>query len=121
MKLRIEERWGKIYTICLEGDLDFSTSPKVREELSSLITRDTNRIVVGLSDVDYMDSSGLATLIDAQQRSKSSNIRFTLMGIGPSLEAVFDLANVKDIFEIVERAPSSQVEQIGHRVIGRKC
>jgi anti-sigma B factor antagonist len=105
MKIGIEDRWGKISTICLAGDLDFSTSPKVREEVSGLIKRHRNQIIVDLTDVGYMDSTGLATLINAQQGSKRSNVRFTLMGIAPSVEAVFDLTNVKDIFEIVKEGP----------------
>jgi anti-sigma B factor antagonist len=116
MKIRIEDRWGKISTVCLEGDLDFSTSPKVREELSSLIRRDTNQIVVDLSDVNHMDSSGIATLIEAQQESERRGIRFTLTGMGPSLEAVFDLENVKVIFEIAERPPSPKLDGIADQL-----
>jgi anti-sigma B factor antagonist len=117
MKIGIEDRWGKISTICLAGDLDFGTSPKVREEVSSLTKRHTNQIVVDLTDVGYMDSSGLATLINGQQGSKRSNIRFTLMGIGPSLEAVFNLTNVKDIFEIIEGVPLPTIDLIADQAI----
>jgi anti-sigma B factor antagonist len=117
MKIRIEERWGKISTICLEGDLDFSTSPEVREELSSLIKGDTNQIVVDLSGVDYIDSSGIATLIEAQLGSKRSGNRLTLTGIGPSLEAVFDLQNVKAFFEIDERVPTPKLYGIADQAI----
>jgi anti-anti-sigma factor len=69
MKIRIENKWGKISTICLEGDLDFSTSPNVRDWASRLIQKDTNQSMVDLSDVGYMESSRLASLIDAQQGS----------------------------------------------------
>jgi anti-sigma B factor antagonist len=110
MVMRVDERRPSVFVIGLEGCFDCSNSPQVRKAISLVFTREVNRIIVDLSGVDYIDSSGLATLIEAQLGSEKSHIRFTLMGLGPSLEAVFDLANVRGMFEIIDRGPLSKLD-----------
>ena len=112
MKVSIEKRQGKVFTVHLDGDVHYGTAPKVREEIFSLIKEGTSQIIVNLTGVDSMDFSGIATLTEARLRSNWNNIRFTLTGIGPSLEGVFDVANLKDIFEIVEWQVLLQREEI---------
>jgi anti-sigma B factor antagonist len=119
MRVKIEQRLGKVFIVHLDGDVHYGTSPKVREEIFSLIKQRTNHIIVDLTGVDYMDFSGIATLAEARLRSKWSNIRFTLTGIGPSLESVFDVANLKDIFEIVEWHALLQREETKAHVAAR--
>ena len=54
--------------VALEGEIDLHESPQVMERLNPLIAKQSPRIHLDLSRVSYIDSSGLATFIDAMQR-----------------------------------------------------
>jgi anti-sigma B factor antagonist len=101
LKIQITERQPSTYVISLEGDLDMSTSPQVRKALMPLFGKGTSHIVVDLSGVPYIDSSGIATFVEALQLSRKGTVRFTLAGAGPTVESIFDLAYLKDFFEMV--------------------
>lgn len=112
MIINITERWPSIYVVSLEGPVDQSTSPEARKAMASLFkNEDLDQILVDLSKVSYIESSGIATLVEALQKSKRRGIRFTLAGINPSVEAVFELANLRNIFEIVPRVEAALPSQ----------
>ena len=77
-----------------------STSPEVRKAMAPLFRKGTSQVIVDLSGVPYMDSSGIATLIEGLQLSQKGSIRFTLAGMTPPVAAAFDLAHLKDVFEV---------------------
>jgi anti-sigma B factor antagonist len=54
----------------LHGSLDIATSPTVRAALVEASERGDHRIVVDLSEVDFLDSTGLGALIGAQRRAR---------------------------------------------------
>jgi anti-sigma B factor antagonist len=57
----------------LSGSLDIATSPTVRASLTEASERGDHRIIVNLSDVEFLDSTGLGALIGAQRRAKEYN------------------------------------------------
>ena len=103
MRIEVDEVKPRIYVVMLEGDVDMSTSPEVRNTLVPIFQKNATHVIVDLSSVDYMDSSGIATLIEGFQRSQTEGIRYTLAGMRPAVEAAFDLAHLKDIFEVVSQ------------------
>jgi anti-sigma B factor antagonist len=100
----VQERKPQVYLLAIEGEVDMSTSPELRSKLAPLLTEGTSQVIVDLSGVTYIDSSGIATLIEGLQLSRKHDIRFTLAGLQPSVEAVFELAYLKGFFEMVPRA-----------------
>ena len=101
MKIGVAERNPKIFVVSIEGDVDMSTSPEVRKALLPLFHDKAVHIVVDLKGVPYIDSSGIATLVEGLQLSRRGCTRFTLAGAGRSVEAVFELAYLKSVFEMV--------------------
>jgi anti-sigma B factor antagonist len=104
VKIDVKERKPRLYVITVEGEVDMSTSPDLREVLIPAVKNDAAHVVVDLSGVSYIDSSGIATLVEALKFSRKGEVRLTLAGARPSVEAVFELAYLKDIFEMVPRA-----------------
>jgi anti-sigma B factor antagonist len=101
LKIQVTERQPNRYVIALDGELDMSTSPQVRNALLPIFHKGASHIVVDLSGVPYIDSSGIATFVEALQLSRKGTVRFTLAGAGPTVESIFDLAYLKDVFEMV--------------------
>ena len=72
----------------------------MRETIIKYTKSKTPAILVNLSDVKYMDSSGVATLIEGLQQSKKYDGRFILVGLLPNVREVFELTRLDKVFEI---------------------
>ncbi len=84
----------------LEGEIDLHISPQVSASLSSIIKRQPAKVVVDLSQVTYIDSSGLAVLIEAMQKVGGYGGHFALAGLQESVQPIFEIARLDQVFRI---------------------
>lgn len=99
--MEIQTEVGEGFTVVqLAGEVDMSNSPAVRDVLMELAGKKTSPIVVELSGVSYMDSSGIATLVEGLQETMSYGGQFRLASLTPKVLQVFELARLVDVFEI---------------------
>ncbi len=84
----------------LAGEIDLYRSPEVKAALEPFISKKIPRILVDLSAVSYIDSSGLAVLIEALQRIQSYGGKFILFGLRETVRGIFDIARLDQIFSI---------------------
>jgi anti-sigma B factor antagonist len=96
------EEIGSILVLAVEGSIDIASSPKLRGELRVALEAKRPRIVVDMKEVKFVDSSGLATLIEALKKSKDYGGHLTLCCLNSTVLGVFQLANLDSIFHIVE-------------------
>ncbi len=82
------------------GELDMHSSPELREVLRTLVQRKVPHIVVNLEAVSYIDSSGLATLVECMQGTNRYKGRLQLVGVNANIWPVFELARLDKVFEI---------------------
>ena len=86
--------------ISLEGEIDLHESPNVRESLKPLIEKKAPRIYVDMTEVTYIDSSGLAVLIDAMLRIANYGGKFGLIAIRPAVRTVLEIARLDQVFRV---------------------
>lgn len=86
--------------IAPEGDIDLSRSPVLRTSLREAQTGKPKRLVVDLGLVDYMDSSGVATLVEALQIARKNNTRMVLCGMKDRVRSIFEIARLDTVFTI---------------------
>jgi anti-sigma B factor antagonist len=86
----------------LRGDVDLSSSPDAREALLDAVGRG-GAVLVDLSGVGYMDSSGVASLVEALQQSKQANVKFALAAVQERALRVLKLARLDRVFTIHEQ------------------
>ncbi len=91
----------KIRIVDVTGDVDMKNSPTLRQNLFDAL-KDNPAVALNLTEVRYIDSSGIAVMIEAVRESKRLNKRFVLFGISPAVYNVFKLTHVTGIFEVVE-------------------
>ncbi|MGI8891265.1 MAG: STAS domain-containing protein [Chthoniobacterales bacterium] len=84
----------------LEGEIDLHISPQIGASLSSLIADHPPQLVVDLSKVSYIDSSGLAILIEAMQNVVGYGGKFALTGLQESVRTIFEIARLDQVFQI---------------------
>jgi anti-sigma B factor antagonist len=91
------------FLIRLKGDVDMNTSPDVRGGLADVFKQGESgfkALFIDLSQVRYMDSSGIATLVEAMQTCMKRGIRLRLVDLSPPVRDVFELARLAAVFEI---------------------
>lgn len=83
------------------GDIDLYSSPALRETVLDLLKkRDQKNLIVNLSSVDYIDSSGVASLVEGLQEAKKRKARFILVGLREGPRRVLELTLLLNVFEI---------------------
>ena len=93
----------KVLRVTLEGEIDMSSSGSVWDAISQYIEGKKPKAkacIVDLSQVSYMDSSGIATLVRTWQATKKSGGKMRLASPSAPVKDVFELAHVTEIFEI---------------------
>lgn len=97
-------RSGACSVVHIKGDIDLRTSPEVRAAILDLYEKRGQEIVVlDLKGVNYIDSSGVASLVEGLQQAKKHKARFVLAGLNDAPRHVLDLTRLTSVFEI---APS---------------
>ncbi len=94
------EDLGNAFLVRVSGEVDMSNSPTVRETLIGLIAEKVPAIVVDLGGVSYMDSSGIATLVEGLQETMAYGGKFRIAALTPKVMQVFELARLTDVFDI---------------------
>jgi anti-sigma B factor antagonist len=96
-------RQGKTAIFDVSGDIDFANSPVVRDSVLHEIRESrTPRVVVNLSQVRYMDSSGVASLVEGLKASRDLGSRFILFGLSRAAREVLQLSRLIKVFEVYE-------------------
>lgn len=86
--------------LALQGEIDLHESPVVKDRLLKMLESKPPVLFVDLSGVDYIDSSGLATLIEAMQRINVYGGRLALYGIRGNVQNIFRIARLDQVFRI---------------------
>jgi anti-sigma B factor antagonist len=87
----------------VSGDIDFANSPEVRQSVLREIRKSRPaRVIVNLRQVRYIDSSGVASLIEALKASRELGSRFILIGLSTSAREVLQLSRLIKAFEIYD-------------------
>jgi anti-sigma B factor antagonist len=111
MKVQVRNL-DKIAILDCSGDVDLYSSPLLRDALLAEIKADGPSVLVNMSGVVYIDSSGIATLVEGLQLSRQTKTRFGLFGLRPNARSVLELARLHKVFTIFA-SEAEGVEKIG--------
>jgi anti-sigma B factor antagonist len=102
--VQIVARAIKGWTILdLSGDIDLAHSPAMRKALLGEIKeKRTPKVFLNLKNVRYIDSSGIASLVEGLKASRDLGSRLILYGLSTSVREVMQLSRLQKIFEIYD-------------------
>ena len=96
-------RMDKTTILDISGDIDLAHSPEVRKMvLLEFREKRTPRVILNLRDVNYIDSSGVASLVEGLKASRDVGSRLILFGLSPIAHEVLHLSRLLKIFEIYD-------------------
>jgi anti-sigma B factor antagonist len=84
----------------LDGEIDLHVSPRIAASLNQMIASKPKQLVVDLSQVSYIDSSGLAVLIEGMQNVAAYGGKFALAGLQEGVRPIFEIARLDQVFQI---------------------
>lgn len=92
----------KVAILDCSGEIDLYSSPRLREALLAEIRVDGPSVLVNMSEVSYIDSSGIATLVEGLQLSRQTKTRLGLYGLRQNARSVLELARLYKVFTIFD-------------------
>jgi anti-sigma B factor antagonist len=92
---------GDAKIIDVSGDIDLENSRALRKLLMETLKYAT-RVIINLSDVRYIDSSGIASLVEGLKESQELKHRLILFGLSREAHDVLKLTRLLHVFEVYE-------------------
>jgi anti-sigma B factor antagonist len=94
---------GNATIVDVVGDITLYNSPEVRKVLLGLLReKRVARVIVNMKSVKYIDSAGVASLVEGLKVSRDLKSRFALYGLSPAAREVLELTRLNKVFEIHE-------------------
>lgn len=84
----------------LSGEIDLRHSPALRRLLQAKAAEQLPALILDFTAVGYIDSSGLATLIEYYQKSRGHAGKMAVAGLSPRVRGIFDLVRLNEVFPI---------------------
>jgi anti-sigma B factor antagonist len=100
-----EDRDGLVH-VALVGELDLSTVAKVQEELRRIEVSSPATLVVDLSKLTFLDSTGLRCIVTADERAREEGRRIVIVRGPDAVQRVFAITRLDDRLEMVDDVSS---------------
>jgi anti-sigma B factor antagonist len=108
MLVSVDNGQGGIVVVRVEGDVDLSTSRELQGELRRVVGESPRKMVVDLGGVPYMDSSGVATLVETMQLARRNETHLILAALKERVRSIFEIARLDSVFTIVDSVDSAE-------------
>lgn len=101
MKVQVRNK-DNVAIIDCQGDVDLYSSTHLRDALFKEMRSGVPCLLVNMAEVTYIDSSGIATLVEGLQLSRETKTRFALVGLRDNARSVLELARLHKVFTTFE-------------------
>ncbi|KUP05035.1 metal ABC transporter ATPase [Bacillus coahuilensis p1.1.43] len=95
-----QEQKGQEIFVSISGEIDAYTAPKLRENLDEIAGQEGIYLTIDLSDVTYMDSTGLGVFVGMFKKMNATNGHLKLVGLSERLRRLFEITGLADIMDI---------------------
>lgn len=86
--------------VFLSGEVDVYTASKLKESLTPLAEQENKELVVDLSNINYIDSTGLGIFIGALKATEKSNSTLKLTGLNERVKKLFEITGLNEVIDI---------------------
>ncbi|MFA6610373.1 MAG: STAS domain-containing protein [Candidatus Omnitrophota bacterium] len=99
MALKTEQKNGLM--VChIDGEIDINTAPDLKRAFDKLLSKKELKIVINLTKVTYVDSSGLATLVEILKNMRAYGGKMRLTNLSPKIKSLFEITKLEKLFDI---------------------
>jgi anti-anti-sigma factor len=97
-----EEKSNDVLVCILEGEVNINTSPELRKIFDRIMRNNEKKVLIDFTSVSYIDSSGLATLIEMLQRLRKIGGNLRLCNMSQKVKSIFEITKLVKLFEIFD-------------------
>ena len=101
MSLNIEDK-GTVKVVSLVGKLDVNLSVSIEAELEQLVESGSHYLILELSGIEYLSSSGIRVFISIMRKIKDKNGRLVLACVPDIIKKILKTVELEDIFEVYD-------------------
>ena len=118
-ELSVEEVDEQTAVVSVRGEIHLATAPEFSERLNDVIAEGRTAVVVDLTEVGFIDSTGLSVLLNALRRITRAGGSLTLVCTNPTVLRLFEITRLDSTFDIhAELAPALALVQAGGSTSG---
>lgn len=99
MNLKFENK-GDVVVCCVDGEVDINTSPSIKKTFDKAMQKKSDRVIINLKNVTYVDSSGLATLVEILKNMRQYGGKLKLCNLSPKIKSLFEITKLEKLFDI---------------------
>lgn len=110
MSIKLSTLDKTLWLVEISGRLDQELAPLLETELTQLIQEKQDRLVIDLSQVDYVNSAGLRCLVGAWRKAKEKGGNLWLCGLNYRLKEIFGMVGFDKVFQIYPTSHEAQVD-----------
>ena len=93
---------GRLVVLELAGEIDMKCSADLKSKIKELFSNKPPVLIVNMTNVSFMDSSGLATLVGALKWCRENNSELKLVGLVERVKSIFEICRLDSVFEIYD-------------------
>ncbi|MFP3904397.1 MAG: STAS domain-containing protein, partial [Armatimonadota bacterium] len=98
----------EIVRVCISGELDAHTAPQLKEQVASALHEGGRWVVVNLEETEFIDSSGLGTLVGIGKRAGQKSGDIAVVCDAAHLLRVFDISGTRELLNVVTGTPDAE-------------
>ena len=98
--IQVSQPSDGLYRVALAGEIDLACAPELAQAFAAFSGTTYDRVVVDLSELSFIDSSGIKALIAAAKVIQAEGRVMTLVGAGPNVQRVLDIVNLSAVMPI---------------------
>lgn len=106
LSIRVDES-GTRRTVKLEGSCDLATAPRLRQALHALVPPDVDEVVLDVSELDFVDSTGLGVVLGAMRRLREGGGSLSIAGAHGIVRRVLEITDLDKVIPLVNGASTS--------------
>jgi anti-sigma B factor antagonist len=116
--LHVTERDDGVTVVRVAGELDVATAPQLRQEAVRLIAAGRRCLVVDLTEVRFLDSTGLGVIVGVLKRARTHGGDVAVAGAADHVRKVFELTRLSDVVAMAATADEAASALIAAAVEG---
>ncbi len=101
MQIKIEEKNG-VKVCYAEGDIDINNSPQIKKAFDKVSQAKSEKVLINLKGVGYIDSSGLATLVEILKDFRKYGGKLKLCNLSNKVKSLFEITKLEKLFDIAD-------------------
>ena len=100
--MRIKQLENNGILVCyLSGEMDINTSPEAKKVFDKIVSSKKEKMIFNFKDMSYVDSSGLATLVEMLKGLRGYGGALKLTNLSVKIKSLFEITKLDKLFDII--------------------